>query len=49
MIGTALLINLLGGVALLLWGLRMVRTGMTCAFGSRIQTFLNRRLGNPIE
>ncbi len=33
MIGTALLINLLGGVALLLWGLLMVRAGITRAFG----------------
>ncbi|WP_193183203.1 Na/Pi cotransporter family protein [Nisaea sediminum] len=32
-----LLINILGGVALLLWGVRMVRTGVTRAFGSSIR------------
>ena len=29
-----LLLTLLGGVALLLWGVRMVRTGLTRAFGA---------------
>ena len=32
-----LLINIAGGVALLLWGVRMVRTGVTRAFGSGIR------------
>ena len=32
-----LLINLLGGVALLLWGIRMVRTGVTRGFGARLR------------
>lgn len=31
--GTEILISLLGSVALLLWGVRMVRTGMTRTFG----------------
>ncbi|MEQ8666122.1 MAG: Na/Pi cotransporter family protein [Rhodospirillales bacterium] len=35
-----LLINLLGGVALLLWGIRMVRTGVTRGFGSRLRKSL---------
>ena len=32
--GTEILINILGGVALLLWGVRMIRTGMMRAFGA---------------
>ncbi|MET4805162.1 Na/Pi cotransporter family protein [Limibacillus sp. MBR-115] len=32
--GTEVIINLVGGVALLLWGVRMVRTGITRAFGA---------------
>ena len=46
MSGTAILINLLGGVALLLWGLRMVRTGVTRAFGGDLQRLLGRSLSN---
>lgn len=32
-----ILINIAGGIALLLWGVRMVRTGVTRAFGSAIR------------
>src|SRR4051794_27447717 len=32
--GLRLVIDLIGAVALLLWGVRMVRTGMTRAFGA---------------
>ena len=35
--GTEILITLIGSVALLLWGVRMVRTGVTRAFGSQIR------------
>jgi phosphate:Na+ symporter len=35
--GTELFASLLGSVALLLWGVRMVRTGMTRAFGSTLR------------
>jgi phosphate:Na+ symporter len=35
--GTEILITLVGSVALLLWGVRMVRTGITRAFGSHIR------------
>ena len=42
MAGSELLLTLLGGVALLLWGVRMVRTGMTRAFGSQLRTALTR-------
>jgi phosphate:Na+ symporter len=35
--GTELLASLLGSVALLLWGVRMVRTGLTRAFGAALR------------
>jgi len=38
--GTELLVVLLGSVALLLWGVRMVRTGVTRAFGAAIRRVL---------
>ncbi len=38
--GTELLVTLLGSVALLLWGVRMVRTGVTRAFGGAIRRVL---------
>ena len=37
-----LLLNIVGGVALLLWATRMVRTGVTRAYGSDIRRFLGR-------
>jgi len=40
------LINLLGAAALLLWGLRMVRTGVLRAFGSQLRAFLGKAMGN---
>ena len=40
------LIQLFGAAALLLWGLRMVRTGMMRAFGSQLRTFLGNAMGN---
>jgi phosphate:Na+ symporter len=40
MSGTELLIHLVGGVALLLWAVRMVRTGMTRAFGGMLRRAL---------
>ncbi|MHA1524904.1 MAG: Na/Pi cotransporter family protein [Alphaproteobacteria bacterium] len=44
MSGTHVLISLLGGVALLLWGLRMVRTGMTRALGANLVGVLETSL-----
>jgi phosphate:Na+ symporter len=41
MIGTDLLFSFLGSVALLLWGVRMVRTGMTRAFGAQLRHALS--------
>ncbi|WP_119300976.1 Na/Pi cotransporter family protein [Dongia deserti] len=40
------LINLFGAAALLLWGLRMVRTGVMRAFGSHLRAFLGSVMGN---
>lgn len=49
MSGTELFATFLGSVALLLWGVRMVRTGMTRAFGAAlrraISTFARSRIG----
>ncbi len=47
--GTAVIVNLLGGVALLLWGVRMVRTGVMRAWGDRLRNFIEHRLGNRVS
>lgn len=47
--GTIVLINLLGGVALLLWGLRMVNTGVTRAYGRELGAFLKFSLKNRLQ
>lgn len=41
-----LLINVVGGVALLIWGVRMVRTGLTRSLGSALRTAVSRSTGN---
>ncbi len=46
--GTLLIVNLLGGVALLLWGARMIRTGIVRAWGDRLKRFIERHLSNRI-
>jgi phosphate:Na+ symporter len=43
------LINLFGAAALLLWGLRMVRTGVLRAFGSQLRSFLGSVMGNRVS
>jgi phosphate:Na+ symporter len=43
---TQMLVNLLGSVALLLWGLRMVRTGVMRAFGAELRHSVGASLGN---
>ena len=48
MTGTFVILDLLGGVALLLWGVRMVRTGMERGWGDRLRGWLERRLSNRI-
>jgi phosphate:Na+ symporter len=44
--GSIVLLDLMGGVALLLWGLRMVLTGVLRAFGSNLQRILGKSLNN---
>src|SRR6204780_826934 len=41
-----ILLDLMGGVALLLWGLHMVRSGIVRAFGSDLRRFLGVALRN---
>ena len=47
--GTLVIVNLLGGVALLLWGVRMVRTGVLRAWGDRLKRFIEQRLSNRVS
>src|SRR5215470_8259464 len=42
--GTIVLLDLMGGVALLLWGLHMVHSGILRAFGSDLRRFLAKTL-----
>lgn len=44
--GTFVLLDLLGGVALLLWGLHMVQSGILRAFGADLRYFFAKALGN---
>src|ERR1700743_1212603 len=44
--GSRVLLDLLGGVALLLWGLHMVMSGVLRAFGPDLRRFLNKALVN---
>jgi phosphate:Na+ symporter len=44
--GSLVLLDLLGGVALLLWGLHMVLTGVLRAFGPDLRRFLAKALRN---
>lgn len=46
---TELLLHLVAGVALLLWGVRMVRTGMTRAFGAALRRYLAQALRNRFQ
>ncbi len=47
--GHVLLLNIAGGVALLLWATRMVRTGVMRAYGSDLRHFLGRSTRNRIS
>jgi phosphate:Na+ symporter len=49
MSGSDLLLTLLGAVALLLWGVRMVRTGMTRAFSGPLRRLLGRASRNRVS
>ena len=42
--GSIVLLDLMGGVALLLWGLHMVRSGIMRAFGSNLRRVLGTAL-----
>lgn len=44
--GTIVLLDLMGGVALLLWGLHMVQSGILRAFGPELRRFLSKTLHN---
>lgn len=44
--GSLVLLDLMGGVALLLWGLHMVRSGVMRAFGSGLRRFVGAALQN---
>ena len=44
--GTMVLLDLMGGVALLLWGLHMVHSGILRAFGPDLRQFLAKALHN---
>lgn len=43
-----ILVDLMGGIALLLWGLHMVRSGIVRAFGSDLKRFLGLALRNRL-
>ncbi|MDF3063066.1 MAG: Na/Pi cotransporter family protein [Microvirga sp.] len=49
MAGHTVLLNLLGGIALLLWATRMVRTGVLRALGERFRRALGQATANPIS
>ena len=44
--GSIVLLDLMGGVALLLWGLHMVHSGILRAFGPDLRWFLGKALRN---
>jgi phosphate:Na+ symporter len=46
--GSVVLLDLMGGVALLLWGLHMVRSGIMRAFGSELRHILSTALRNRV-
>src|SRR5438309_1667171 len=46
---TLTLINLAGSIALLIWGVHMVQTGVTRAFGPHLRRILSYALGNRFK
>jgi phosphate:Na+ symporter len=48
MAGHTILLNLLGGVALLIWATRVVRTGVIRGFGEGFRRALSRATANPL-
>ncbi|MDE0853902.1 MAG: Na/Pi symporter, partial [Nevskia sp.] len=47
--GHFLLLDLMGGVALLLWGLHMVHSGVVRAFGADLRIFIRNRLHHRVS
>ncbi len=47
--GGSLLLHLLGGIALLLWATRLVKTGVQRAFGDQLRSLLQRATENRIR
>ena len=47
--GTIVLLDLMGGVALLLWGLHMVQSGILRAFGADLRHFLSQGARQPLH
>ncbi len=45
---TIVVVNILGAAALLLWGLRMVSTGVTRTFGADLRRWINLGTGNRV-
>lgn len=45
-LGTLVIVELLGGIALLLWGVRMVRTSVTRAWGVQLYAYLEDQLNS---
>ncbi len=46
---TFVLLDALGGIALLLWGLHMVQSGILRAYGADLRTFLGKALANRLR
>ncbi len=46
--GVLVIVNLFGGIAMLLWGVRMVRTGIMRAWGDRLKRFIEQNLTNRL-
>src|SRR5476651_56713 len=46
LMGTTLLINLAGAIALLLWGTHMISTALLRGFGTQLRNWLGKNLGN---
>src|SRR5438128_3467071 len=46
--GTLVVLDLMGGVALLLWGLHMVQSGILRAFGPDLRRVLSAAFGNRL-
>ena len=47
--GSMVLLDLMGGVALLLWGLHMVHSGVLRAFGPDLRLWLGKALNNRLS